>query len=67
MAEIDISTATGIVTVDLDKVTLEEVSEIIAKMSVDAGVSADAVTVLYSGRLYIPFFITGDFSRYSQL
>ena len=40
-----------IINVDLSKVTLNDVCDIIAQISVDAGVSNNAPTVLYSGSL----------------
>jgi|GEM_PF-5895038 len=51
MNKINIDTGAGIVEVDLDTVTMSVVDELIASLSVDAGVDADAKTVLYSGRL----------------
>jgi hypothetical protein len=46
-----IETIDGIIDVDLSKVTLNDVCDIITKISVDAGVSNNAPTVLYSGNI----------------
>lgn len=46
-----IETIDGIIDVDLSKVTLNDVCDIITKISVDAGVSNNAPTVLYIGLL----------------
>ena len=47
----EIETINGIMDVDLSKVTLNDVCDIITKISVDAGVSNNVPTVLYSGSL----------------
>jgi hypothetical protein len=51
MNKINIDTGAGIVEVDLDTVTMSDVDELIANLSVDAGVDAYAKTVLYSGKV----------------
>ncbi len=47
----NVKTVSGIIDVDLSKVSLSDVNNIISKISVDAGVSNTAPTVLYSGSL----------------
>ena len=44
----NVETVSGIIDVDLSKVSLSDVNNIISKISVDAGVSNTASTVLYS-------------------
>ena len=43
----NVETVSGIIDVDLSKVSLSDVNKIISKISVDAGVSNTAPTVLY--------------------
>lgn len=47
----NVETVSGIIDVDLSKVSLSDVNNVISKISVDAGVSNTAPTVLYSGSL----------------
>ena len=56
-----IETINGVIDVDLNKVTLNDVCDIITKISVDAGVSDDAPTVLYSGN--VNGYRTGDIAK----
>lgn len=46
-----IETIYGIIDVDLNTVSLKDVCKIISEISVDAGVSNNAPTILYSGSL----------------
>lgn len=47
----NVETVSGMIDVDLSKVSLSNVNNIISRISVDAGVSNTASTVLYSGSL----------------
>jgi hypothetical protein len=47
----EIETIKGIEHIDLDSVSLIDVSNIISRMSVDAGVDDSAKTILYSGSI----------------
>lgn len=47
----NVEIVSGIIDVDLSKVSLSDINNIISKISVDAGVSNTAPTVLYSGSL----------------
>lgn len=69
----EIETINGIINVDLNTVTLNDVSDIISKMSVDAGVPENAVTILYSGNMCgystndIVKELNSDSSKYLEL
>jgi hypothetical protein len=54
----ELETIDGIINVNLDSVSLKDVSNIISKLSVDAGVKDNATTILYSGS--INGYRTGD-------
>lgn len=57
----EIETIKGIINIDLDSVSLNDVSNIISQISVDAGVDDSAKTILYSGS--INGYKTGDIAN----
>ena len=57
----ELETINGIKNIDLDSVSLKDVSNIISEMSVDAGFNDNAKTILYSGK--INGYKTGDIAK----
>lgn len=57
----EIETIKGIKTIDLNTVTLKDVSDIISNLSMNAGVNESAATILYSGS--INGYRTGDIAK----